>query len=129
MDQTLKGMILYGFHGLFSEIVFTSFTNYNLTGNTSLIMFPIYAMLYFFRKYMYKWNLRNATYLVTTVLFYELLFGSILKYVDLCPWYYSNRFYTVNNVLNLSYIPAWYLFTYSLHQLTRLFYCYELQIY
>lgn len=111
-----KNFLLCGFTGWCLEILFTSFNSFRkreleLTGKTSLWMFPIYGMAAFLKplcrivKSFPAW-IRASCYSVV-IFFTEYVCGSILKKHQMCPWDYSKARANIKGVIRLDYAPCW----------------------
>lgn len=110
--------LLFGFVGIFAEVVFTAIVdsiidkNPILKGVSYLWMFPIYGaagvlinFLHFvFADYFWLWRaLIYGAYIVAG----EFVTGLFLKfYIGRCPWHYTARFSWLN-VIRLDYFPMW----------------------
>lgn len=86
---------------------------WNLMGQSSLWMFPIYgcaAIIAPLSKLYHKCNtfIRGVVYMFHIFLG-EYLFGSVLKRFEMCPWDYSASKYHINGLIRLDYAPLWFL--------------------
>ncbi len=111
--------ILFGALGLITEVIFTSIKRlitdrvFELKGETSLWMFPIYGLIAFifpfvsFRIGFLPWFMRGIIYMIV---FYavEYLSGSILRKLKVCPWEYPTKF-SLNGLIYFPYAPFWFI--------------------
>jgi uncharacterized membrane protein len=110
--------MLFGAAGLIAEITFTSikrlFTDraYELKGETSLWMFPIYGLIAFifplisFRIGFLPWFVRGLIYMVVFYII-EYAAGTILRKMKVCPWNYPPK-YSLNGLICFLYAPFWF---------------------
>lgn len=113
-----KKFFLCGTIGWCMEILFTSThsileKNFQLTGYTSLWMFPIYGMAAFLfpvYKYIKRLHifLRGSIYTLC-IFITEYCTGSFLKQYHLCPWDYSKAKLNIQGVIRLDFAPLWFL--------------------
>lgn len=110
--------VMFGTIGMIAEVVFTSIKRllsertYELKGETSLWMFPIYGLIAFifplvlYRIGSFPWFFRGAIYMV---LFYivEYVSGLILTKLKVCPWNYPAK-YSLNGIIYFPYAPVWF---------------------
>ena len=118
-------IFLYGLHGFFDEIVFTSlfnfvesnFLDWKFRGHSSLWSFFQYGFGSFVVEQMYltwkdKWYLpmpvRGVLYVIWVYL-WEFSWGVVLRHFNACPWDYSNRQWNVYGLITLQYFPVWYV--------------------
>ena len=113
----LKNFLRCGVVGWCMEIVFTALNslrrrNMQLTGQTSLWMFPIYGCAAFLApiskliKGKPFW-VRGLTYM-GLIFSTEFVTGSLLTRRKLCPWdYYRSRWH-IRRLIRLDYAPFWF---------------------
>ncbi|MBE5921438.1 MAG: hypothetical protein E7269_01595 [Lachnospiraceae bacterium] len=82
------------------------------TGNTSLLMFPIYGMACLLKPIGKGIKeqpvvVRGAVYTLC-IFAMEYISGSILKKHNMCPWDYSDSKYNINGLVRLDYAPCWF---------------------
>ena len=109
--------ILCGAIGWCAEILWTGLNsmvkgNFQLTGYSSLWMFPIYGCAAFIEplsKIYRKLNTfsRGFIYMLHIYLA-EFLSGSFLKKWGVCPWDYSSSPFNINGIIRLDYAPLWF---------------------
>jgi len=114
----LSQFILFGALGLITEVTFTSLKNlftqrvYELKGETSLWMFPIYGLIAFFfpliayRIGSFPWFIRGIIYMLVFYIV-EYLSGLILRKLKICPWNYPPK-YSLNGLIYFPYAPFWF---------------------
>lgn len=106
-----------GVAGWCMEVIWTGFLNIlnrdrKMTGNTSLLMFPIYGMAWVIKPIGNMLKERN--FIIRGIVYtcgifgVEYVTGSILKKNDMCPWDYSESKYNINGLIRLDYAPAWF---------------------
>lgn len=118
--KNLDIFLLFGFLGIFGEVVFTAIAgifrkkDFTLEGTSYLWMFPIYGIAGLLIKLLYFvfaqkfWLFRGIVY-AAYILFGELVTGLFLKfYIGKCPWNYTSRFSWLN-VIRLDYFPIWFV--------------------
>lgn len=100
------------------EILFTglhSFKDENpkLTGNTSIWMFPIYGMAAVIgpvskrlKDFPALW--RGSIYTVG-IYFMEFTTGSVLSWLKICPWDYSQAALNYKGLIRFDYAPLWFM--------------------
>lgn len=110
--------MLFGAVGLITEVTFTSlkrlFTDrvYELKGETSLWMFPIYGLIAFifplisFRIGSLPWFIRGTIYMLVFYII-EYATGMILRKMKVCPWNYPPK-YSLNGLIYFPYAPFWF---------------------
>lgn len=112
-----KNFLKCGVAGWCMEVVWTGCMNVlnkdrKMTGNTSLLMFPIYGMAWIIKPLSYVMRERNfvvrGLVYMCGIFGVEYITGSMLKKKDMCPWDYSKSKYNVNGVIRLDYAPAWF---------------------
>lgn len=113
----IKKFIKCGITGWCLEILFTACHSlkkgeFQLKGNTSLWMFPIYglaSLLYPFSFLFRKLPLFFRGCIYTLFIFItEFVTGKFLKKRGLCPWNYENSKYNINGIIRLDYAPYWF---------------------
>lgn len=114
--MTLKNFLKCGLTGWCMEITFTALRslldgNLDLSGRTSLWMFPIYGIAIFIvpiYSLIQKWPvfLRSLLYgaLIMTT---EFLTGTLLTALGICPWCYEGAKYSFHGVIRFDYFPLW----------------------
>ena len=111
-----KNFAICGLTGWCMEILFTSFGallqgNTQLTGHTSVWMFPIYGMASLIEPIYYKikhWPaLFRGFFYAAAIMVGEFLSGSILRFFSICPWDYSGSPYNIKGLVRLDYFPLW----------------------
>ena len=106
-----------GITGWCMEICFTALgalpgKNRELTGHTSLWMFPIYGCAAFLApvscliKKRPVW-FRGLTYM-SLIFGAEYLSGRLLKKHHCCPWDYSHSPFHIQSLIRLDYAPYWF---------------------
>ena len=108
---------IYGFLGLFLEIMWTSLMSfldkdYRLIGRTSVWMFFIYGSALFFEPVCILLAplptvVRGAVYALIIFAF-EYAAGLALSMANICPWDYSTSRYNINGIIRLDYAPLWF---------------------
>lgn len=84
----------------------------SLKSNTSLLMFPIYALAAFLKP-LYKLiadkpvAFRGTVYALC-IYAVEYTSGSILKKLGACPWNYEQAKYNIKGIIRLDFAPAWF---------------------
>lgn len=117
-------VFLYGIHGFFDEIVFTStvafiasgFKDWTLRGHSSLWTFFIYGFCSYTLECMYLYIKKNSTVsMATRGLLYcvwcyvwEFFCGYVLRMFNACPWDYSHMRWNLYGLITLQYFPLWY---------------------
>lgn len=83
-----------------------------MSGNTSLIMFPIYGMAAVIKPLSKKMKNRNVflrgTVYTCGIYTMEYLTGKMLKKKEMCPWDYSSSKYNIDGLIRLDYAPVWF---------------------
>lgn len=113
----LPNFFLCGVTGWCMEICFTALhslinKNMQLTGQTSLWMFPIYGCAAFLTpvirllKNRSFW-LRGLTYM-SLIFSTEFLTGSFLQHLGVCPWDYGHSRFHIQRLIRLDYAPLWF---------------------
>ncbi len=116
--QFLKDFLLCGATGWCMEILFTGLSSLRrrertLTGQSSLLMFPIYGMAALIRplaRLLRKrpfW-VRGCTYM-GLIFSGEYLSGRVLQKHSICPWDYTKSHYHIGSIIRLDYAPYWFL--------------------
>lgn len=112
--------IIYGLSGLCVEILWTGLGSLikgdvTLIGWSSIWMVPIYGMLALFEPVHNRIRyipvvLRGGVY--TTLIFAgEFLTGFLLRTIlGKCPWNYGADKYSIDGLITLKFIPAWFIF-------------------
>lgn len=114
----IKRFLFYGALGWLMEVSWTGIGSVfkgdiRLYSQTSIWMFPIYALAIFLEPLHYKLfrcpvMLRGGIY---TVLIFatEYLTGTLLRLLlGVCPWKYTDIM-NINGIITLKYIPLWFL--------------------
>jgi len=110
--------MVFGAVGMVAEVVFSSIKRllsertYELKGETSVWMFPIYGLIAFifplvsFRIGSLPWFVRGLIYML---LFYivEYVSGLVLRKLKVCPWNYPAE-YSLNGLIYFPYAPVWF---------------------
>jgi uncharacterized membrane protein len=113
----IKNFFTCGLVGWCLEILFTAFNglkkkDFQLKGNTSLWMFPIYGLAAFFRPvyhFIRKWPVALRGLFYTVCIFTtEFLTGTALKKRKLCPWNYENEPFNIKGLIRIDYAPYWF---------------------
>jgi uncharacterized membrane protein len=116
--KMLAQFMLFGALGLITEVVFTSLKRlfaervFELKGETSLWMFPIYGLIAFFfpliiyRISSFPWFIRGAVYMVVFYIV-EYLSGWVLRKLKVCPWEYPQK-YSLHGLIYFPYAPFWF---------------------
>ena len=111
--------IFFGFIGLLGEIIFTAGKdailkkNYQLSGRTSLWMFPLYGLIAFFFPLIahhvssFSWWGRGIIYMIVFYIV-EYVAGSLLRRFNACPWQYPSRL-SIGGRIYLPFAPVWFL--------------------
>lgn len=117
MKQHLTNFFLCGSAGWCMEILWTGIHSLlngqrTMTGKTSLLMFPIYgcaAIIFplYSRLSAFPLFYRGLLY---TIGFYfvEFVSGTLLQYLNMCPWDYSNCPFQYRGLIRLDYAPLWF---------------------
>ena len=84
-----------------------------MTGQTSLLMFPIYGCAALIKPVYQKISslpavLRGCIY-TAGIYFAEFFSGSVLKHFGICPWDYSETPLQIKGIIRLDYAPLWFL--------------------
>ena len=112
-----KNFLRCGLIGWCMEIIFTALhslkrRNLQLTGQTSLWMFPIYGCAAFLApigkilQHKPFW-VRGLTYM-SLIFSAEFLTGSLLSRHKLCPWDYGRSRWHIRRLIRLDYAPFWF---------------------
>ena len=110
--------LLCGSVGLCLEVFWTGLHSLirgeaTMTGQTSLLMFPIYGCAALIKP-VYQKNsslpavLRGCIY-TAGIYFAEFFSGSVLKPFGICPWDYSETPLKIKGIIRLDYAPLWFL--------------------
>lgn len=116
MKKYLKLFCICGVIGWCIEIFFTSLHalqkhNFTLTGNTSLLMFPIYGMAVLLCPFHKL--LKNTSSLIRGIFYafgiflVEYFSGIFLMHRNCCPWNYQRSRWNIRSVIRLDYFPLW----------------------
>ncbi len=111
--------LVFGVAGTFAELLVTAIKRsiesrrLELTGEASLVLFPFFGLAGFLFPMVavhmgnVPWYGRGAIYMA---IFYvvQLLAGSLLKKIGLCPWSYSSR-WSAFGLIRLEDAPMWFL--------------------
>lgn len=85
----------------------------NLTGRSSLWMFPIYGCAAFIapasRLLKGKSVFLRGNVYMAAIFLGEFLSGTYLKKRKCCPWDYSNAKLNIDGVIRLDYAPVWFV--------------------
>ncbi len=115
----LKQFIIFGFCGLLGEVVFGALKNlllnrsYELRGEVSIWMFPIYGLIAFifpliaFRIGGFPWFVRGIIYMLAFFVV-EYVCGLVLSKLRISIWNYPAK-YSINGLVYLPYAPIWFL--------------------
>lgn len=116
--MSFKNFLKCGLTGWCIEIIFTGLTSiqtgvFDLSGHTSLWMFPIYGLAVFFIPlYQFIHSLpkciRAAIY-ATLIMLTEFLTGMLLTTFGVCPWCYEGTRFSFCGVIRFDYFPLWML--------------------
>ncbi len=110
--------LVFGTVGMVAEVIFTSFKRllsdrtYELKGETSLWMFPVYGLIAFifplvvYRIGSFPWYIRGAVYMVIFFIV-EYVSGLVLRKMKVCPWNYPAK-YSLNGLIYFPYAPVWF---------------------
>ncbi|CAG7826444.1 unnamed protein product [Allacma fusca] len=113
-------LYIYGLHGYFIEVSFTAVFDFVLNRDWklagcssiwSLGIFGSYGLameklsFYLRRKNVPIW-IRGIMYVLMTYA-WEFTSGTILTYLNACPWDYSEFSYNIGGVITLEYAPLW----------------------
>lgn len=108
--------LMFGALGLIAEVVFTSLKRlltertYELKGETSLWMFPLYGLIAFifplivFRIGSLPWYVRGLIYMLVFFVV-EYVSGLILRKMKVCPWNYPAK-YSLHGLIYFPYAPV-----------------------
>lgn len=113
----ISNFLRCGLTGWCLEICFTALGkppagNRELTGHTSLWMFPIYGCAVFLSpisillKKQSVW-VRGLSYM-SLIFSAEYLSGTLLKKHKCCPWDYSHSPFHIHGLIRLDYAPFWF---------------------
>ncbi|MDD6212048.1 MAG: hypothetical protein PUB22_02715 [Clostridiales bacterium] len=82
-------------------------------GNTSILMFPIYAFAAFMSPLVSLLRKKSfwfrGTIYSCCIFLVEFISGSWLKKRNICPWDYSEAKWNIRGVIRLDFFPAWFL--------------------
>lgn len=106
-----------GLTGWCMEIIFTSLNSlrrrdFQLKGNTSIWMFPIYGSAALFAPISRL--LRRKPFWVRGFTYMSLIFsgeyisGRLLSRHNMCPWDYSRSRWNIRKIVRLDYAPVWF---------------------
>ena len=117
MKHITKNFLRCGLTGWCFEILYTSLNslrrrNMQLTGTTSLWMFPIYGCAAFIEPASRLLSrrpvwVRGVTYM-SLIFSGEYLSGSFLRKRGLCPWDYGKNYHNIHRNIRLDYAPLWF---------------------
>ena len=109
--------LLCGSVGLCLEVFWTGLHSLirgeaTMTGQTSLLMFPIYGCAALIKPVYQKISslpavLRGCIYTAGIYLM-EFVSGSVLKHFHMCPWDYSKSPVNYQGLIRLDYAPVWF---------------------
>ena len=117
MSRFLGNFLRCGLTGWCMEILFTSLDSFRrrefqLKGNTSIWMFPIYGCAAIFAP-IYRlirrkpfW-VRGLTYM-SLIFSGEYLSGRLLSLRSMCPWDYGRSRWNIRRIIRLDYAPVWF---------------------
>jgi uncharacterized membrane protein len=117
MKKLTHDFILCGIAGWCMEICFTSVKalrrrDRSLTGQSSLLMFPIYgcaALLNpLFRLLKNKSPFIRGLVYMETIFAGEYLSGAFLARHAACPWDYSRHRFHIKGLIRLDFAPFWF---------------------
>lgn len=128
VSQFCKDFLICGATGWCMEIIFTGLNqlrrrDMSMTGQSSLLMFPIYGMAALIRPLSRLFQrkpfwVRGCIY--TGIIFLgEFLSGSYLKKRGNCPWDYTRSHYHIRSIIRLDYAPYWFLAGLFFEQILR----------
>ena len=117
MQKFVHNFIHCGILGWCIEILFTSIHSiqkreFDLKGNTSIWMFPIYGSAAFLAplcrllKNKPVW-FRGFTYM-SLIFGVEYITGMLLRKKSICPWDYGRSKWNVDRVIRLDFAPYWF---------------------
>ena len=128
ISQFFKDFLICGACGWCMEILFTGLNqlrrrNMSMTGQSSLLMFPIYGMAALIRpiaRFFQKKSFWVRGSIYTGIIFLgEFLSGSYLKKRGNCPWDYTKSHYHIRSIIRLYYAPYWFLAGLFFEQILR----------
>ena len=109
--------IFFGLIGLVAEVICNALKrllterSYELKGETSLWMAPIYGLIAFifpiiaFRIGSFPWYVRGVIYMFVFYIL-EYVSGFVLRKLTVCPWNYPAKF-SLNGLIYFPYAPLW----------------------
>ena len=113
----IKNFIKCGTIGWCMEIIFTSFgalrRRESLTGQTSVLMFPIYGSAAFFKPVFLL--LKHCHPIVRGTIYALSIFGAeytsgyFLTKHEICPWNYNRSHWHVNGLIRIDFFPFWFM--------------------
>jgi len=118
MKKWIHNFIHCGLLGWCLEITFTALHNFRqrkfeLKGQTSIWMFPIYGLAAFVAPISRLISKRNiwfrGSFYATLIFTVEYLTGYLLRRKNLCPWDYSRSKWNINGLIRLDYLPYWFV--------------------
>lgn len=117
MKNFIHNFIHCGLLGWCLEIIFTAFHSFRkremqLSGITSIWMFPIYGMAAFLAPVSRMLKGKNFIFrgfVYTGIIFLgEFMSGLFLRKKGLCPWNYERSRWNIAKVIRLDYAPCWF---------------------
>ncbi len=113
----MKTFLKCGIAGWCMEVLWTGILacckrDMKMTGNTSILMFPIYGMMAFLKPVVKSIKgknifIRGGIYMLC-IYAAEYATGTILKKRNMCPWDYSDSKYNVKGIIRLDFVPVWF---------------------
>lgn len=84
----------------------------DLTGHTSVLMFPIYGAACLLKPLCillagFHWIIRGLVYM-SCIFSMEYASGRFLQKKEKCPWNYARSGWNIHQVIRLDYAPAWF---------------------
>lgn len=131
MMENIVYFVIFASVGVTVEVVFTAIARFrksqdnSLKGYSYIWMIPIYGLAYpllaIAENYYEAVHLLIRGVAYTLILYIlEYMFGLFLrKILGKCPWEdnYKGSRYSVNNLIRLDFIPAWFVLTLLLERL------------
>ncbi|MBT3181593.1 MAG: hypothetical protein HN337_03675 [Deltaproteobacteria bacterium] len=114
----LAKFILFGMIGICGSLAITAFKKtvisrkLELTGETSVILFPIYGLIGLIYPLIaihlgdLTWYLRGVIYTIVFYIF-QYVSGLLLTKIKLCPWSYSSR-WSFQGLIRIEDAPIWF---------------------
>lgn len=115
----LTRFVIFGCLGILWEVTFGAIKgivfkrNFDLRGESSLWMFPIYGLVGFIYPIIahqtvnLSWWWRGIVYMIVIYIF-EYLFGALLARIGVKAWHYTGKLAVFKGRLNLAYAPLWF---------------------